>query len=224
MKKIYKFIRKILNKDHHLKGGWSGLSILPKVDNLIDVGIGQQGTPGLYYYFPNSRKIFVDPLIECRSAVKNHLEDNSSNIFIETALSDSVGEANIFVRNPLSGSGMMSKCEDDSGGKDREEKERRVKMTTLDSLIKELNILGSYGIKIDCEGAELKILKGGQKCLKKASFVIIEVPIGKDRFKNSYTFEDAIIFMSSNNYSVVAIRTSGDGTSHGDVAFMNKNI
>ena len=33
------------------KGGWPGLRVLPKVDNLIDVGIGHQGSEGLYKFF-----------------------------------------------------------------------------------------------------------------------------------------------------------------------------
>ena len=51
------------------KGGWPGLKVLPQVDLLIDIGIGHQGTEGLYKFFPHSTKYFIDPLIETKDAV-----------------------------------------------------------------------------------------------------------------------------------------------------------
>jgi len=221
VRKCIKFGRKIAAPKKTKKGGWDGLSILPQVDNLIDIGIGHQGTPGLYEYFPSARKIFVDPLIECRAPVKPYLTDDNTNIFVEVALSNAIGEAEIFVRDPISGSGLMRKL---LGENEWKEKKRKVAVLTLDSLIEKIGITGSLGIKIDAEGAELKILLGGENCLKKAAFIVMEVPIGAARFEGSYTFEEAIEFMSSRCYSVAAIRASGSGTGHGDIAFVNRAL
>ena len=80
----------------------------------------------------------------------------------------------------------------------------------------------TLGIKIDAEGFELEILKGGSKAIHSATFIILELPIDHKRFKNGYTFEDAIIFMKGKGYSIVGIRPSGDGTNHCDAAFLNR--
>ena len=69
------FTSKISSHSFQNKGGWPGLRVLPKVDNLIDVGIGHQGTEGLYKFFPQSRKFFIDPLIETKAALSHHLND-----------------------------------------------------------------------------------------------------------------------------------------------------
>ena len=57
LKKIFFKEKKIKYKD---KGGWPGLKILPKVDYLIDIGIGHQWTEGLYRFFPEAIKYFID--------------------------------------------------------------------------------------------------------------------------------------------------------------------
>ena len=88
------------------KGGWPGLSILPKVKNLIDIGIGHQGTFGLYKFFPDSRYIFIDPLDETRLAVQSLLELGKEHHFVCTALGASDGQTSLNVRLPISQSGV----------------------------------------------------------------------------------------------------------------------
>tara|TARA_Y100000589_G_scaffold331238_1_gene383946 strand:+ start:4018 stop:4398 length:381 start_codon:yes stop_codon:yes gene_type:complete len=90
------------------KGGWPGLKVLPQVDLLIDIGIGHQGTEGLYKFFPNATKYFIDPLIETRNAVSVYLED-SKNKFFECALSSSTGDLDMMVCEPISQSGLNEK-------------------------------------------------------------------------------------------------------------------
>ena len=216
---LYKIYTKFFNRNTQKKGGWLGLRILPKVDVLIDIGIGHQGTEGLYEYFPESRKIFIDPLEETRLAVDHYLPNNSDNVFYTTALGSSEGEVNLIVRHPISRSGAMEIQNDDSAAEIRV-----VPQTTLDKLLSQSHIQGTIGIKIDAEGFELEILKGGGDAMRSASFIILELPIDQRRFKNGYSFEDAIFFMSKHGYQVVAIRPSGDGTNHCDVAFINVKI
>ena len=68
------------------------------------------------------------------------------------------------------------------------------------------------------------MLRGAVNVLDKISFVILELPIGGARFAESYTFEEAMQFMMESGFKVVAIRPSGDGTNHCDVAFLNQRI
>ena len=140
-------IKKLFFKEKFLKyadkGGWPGLKILPKVDYLIDVGIGLQGTEGLYKYFPDATKYFIDPLSETKNAVLNHLK-NPKNKFFECALSSSPGKLKLIVRDPISQSGFSLKKNET-----KIKNKRLVKVETLDNLFPKDSILSSYGIKID---------------------------------------------------------------------------
>ena len=201
------------------KGGWPGLSILPKVKNLIDIGIGHQGTFGLYKFFPDSRYIFIDPLEETKLSVQSLLELGKEHNFVCTALGATSGTTSLNVRHPISQSGVY-RYEDEDLSK---VEVRTVPVKSLDMVLKESNLKGSLGIKIDVEGYEMEVLKGASKALELAQFVILELPIGRPRFSGSYSFEDAIIFMKKRNFCVSSIRASGDGTDHCDVAFLKLN-
>lgn len=212
-------VKKITSRLRHrkkldLKGGWPGLSVLPNVDVLVDVGIGQQGTFGLYSYFPNSNYIFIDPLIETKQSVQKLLNEQTASEFHCCALGATEGFININVRHPLSRSGVHNM--DGDGLLEQ----REVEMKTLDAITQPIGIQKTIGIKVDVEGYELEVLFGAQATLDRAKFVILELPIGGPRFKGSYTFEEAIFFMNKNNFKVAAIRTSGDGTNHCDIGFV----
>lgn len=197
------------------KGGWPGLRVLPKVDNLIDVGIGHQGSEGLYKFFPDSRKFFIDPLIETKDAVITHLE-HSENKFFECGVSDTQGMLEINIREPISQSGFKESESDQS----RVVKKRTVKVETLDSLFPVTDLSGTWGIKIDVEGHESEVLRGGVELIERCSFVIVEVSIGGDRFRDAASFGDITVYMLNLGFKVAALRVSGDGTDHCDMAFV----
>lgn len=56
----------------------------------------------------------------------------------------------------------------------RNAKVRKLPMTTLDLLVKKRNLKNIDFIKIDTQGSEQNILKGGKKTLFKAEFVLLE--------------------------------------------------
>lgn len=206
---------RIMKLSKNQKGFWSGLSALPPIENLIDVGIGPEGTPGLYRFFPSARKIMIDPLIESKKAVENEIKKNPKNIFIQLALSSYQGEMDIYIREPLSRSGSKKKsCEKDSSLKIR-----KVKVDTLDNVISKIDLRGPIGLKIDTEGSELEILDGGHTLVNSLAWVILELSISQNKFEGSKTFEEVINYMSEKKFRVIGIRTSGSGTDHCDVAF-----
>lgn len=222
MKRILKILEKIgLLKKRYPdpdKAGWPGLKVLPKVDNLIDVGIGHQGSEGFYKYFTNSRKFFIDPLIETKSVLAQHLK-NSENKYYECAVSDKEGVMEFKVHQPISRSSFHV-LENESL---KLLEVRNVKVKTLDNLFSKVNSEESWGIKIDVEGHEMQTLLGGEELIKKCSFVIVEVEIRK-KFKNSAKFGDIVNWMLRRKFEVVAIRVSGDGTDHVDLAFAKEGI
>ena len=191
---LKKIITLIFRKKEEIKfpkkGGWPGLKVLPKVDFLIDIGIGNQGTEGLYKFFPNSTKYFIDPLIESKNTVSNHLND-PRNKFFECALSSSSGQLDIIVRDPISQSGFNKKSEESNSSYIRS-----VKVETLDILFPKGTFNSTYGIKIDVEGHELDVIKGGLELIKESSFIIVETSIYKNKFEDSPSFKDIFLYVT----------------------------
>ena len=69
--------------------------------------------------------------------------------------------------------------------------------TTLDIVLKDSEIAGSVFIKIDCQGAEIPILKGATKLLEATDFVLLEMPFFGQYNTGVPTFLEHIQFMDS---------------------------
>ena len=52
---------------------WDQLKKLPEIDTLVDIGVGDIGTPILYERFPKQKLILIDPLDEAENYIKNNL-------------------------------------------------------------------------------------------------------------------------------------------------------
>jgi len=206
------------NHPYPNKGGWPGLRALPQVETLIDIGIGHQGTEGLYAYFPNTAKFFIDPIQETRLAVESHLID-PKNTFIACALSDKAGELELIVREPISQSGFEIRPDEPE-----DIKRRKVPVKTLDSLFHDVDICGKYGIKIDVEGHEMNVLNGGKQFIASCSWLVVETAISNARFKNFSTFKEVYPFLVSLGFDLVSIRVSKDYLDHCDLAFINTSL
>lgn len=151
-------------------------------DCVIDVGV-HDGTPWLYRSFPQARFVLVDPQAECEAAVKNGVSPKSWD-FRAVALGAEPGKArlNIPETEPGKGGAMASLMErtDKLADSFTAVATRDVPMITLDDLAADLP--GRIGLKIDTEGFELDVLRGGPETLKRCDFVILEMSVSH-RFK-----------------------------------------
>ena len=94
------------------------------------------------------------------------------------------------------------------------------KITTMHNLSK--NVL----IKIDCQGAELPILKGATSLFHKTDFILLEIPFfgqyneGVPSFLEHIQYMDSIGFVS---YDIIDNHYINDFNMQVDVLFINKN-
>jgi len=73
----------------------------------------------------------------------------------------------------------------------------------LDNIISaDLDNISNVFIKIDCQGAEIPILKGASKLLEKTDFILLEIPVFGQYNKGVPSFLEHIIFMDSIGFSV----------------------
>ena len=81
-------------------------------------------------------------------------------------------------------------------------------------------------IKIDCQGAEIPILKGATNILNKTDFIILEIPLFGQYNENVPNFLEHIIFMDSigfTTYDIIDNHYINNFNMQVDVLFINKN-
>ena len=81
-------------------------------------------------------------------------------------------------------------------------------------------------IKIDCQGAEIPILKGSTSILEKTDFIILEMPLFGQYNEGVPTFLEHISFMNSIGfvtYDIIDHHYFNNFNMQVDVLFINKN-
>lgn len=101
-----------------------------------------------------------------------------------------------------------------------ENNKRELKTITLDTLVSNNKYLLPDLIKIDVQGAELDILKGGTLCVNNAKDIILELQT-VDYNKGAPKAQQVIEYMTSINYVCVAEKFS-QNTYDADYHFKNK--
>ena len=196
--------RKIYHKKTGMYVDWQQISQLPNIDNFIDIGVGN-GTPVLWKKFKNKRIICIDPLEESEKVVTTMLKGKNYS-FHKFAVGAKSQEKILNVEKDLGRSTLLKVTKKNFEGKPTNQ--LKVKLKTLDSIIKKTKTKGSYGIKIDVEGYELEVLKGSKKTLLRTKFVIVEARHNHITFKKQYKLSDLINIMSSNQFVLTNILTA----------------
>ncbi|MHA2123644.1 MAG: FkbM family methyltransferase [Promethearchaeota archaeon] len=137
-------------------------------NTIIDVGVAY-GTPGLYGKFENTIYLLIEPLIEYEESCKNLVKEYGGD-YVIAAASDFTGEIIFNVHPDLSGSSLFNESE----GKHVDGVSRTIYSITLDEVCKIKKLHGPFLIKIDVQGAELKVLSGAQNLLPSTEVIILE--------------------------------------------------
>jgi FkbM family methyltransferase len=166
---------------------------------VIDVGV-LSGTPFLYKSFPDAKFILVDPLEESRAAVTKAWSGRIDFDFHVCGASEEEGEVDLTipVGRPALATASSARNNDRSEGAER----RRVPTRRLDDVV--AGATGPYGLKVDTEGHELSVLKGGLGILAQCEFVITETSI-KRRFPEGYRFSEMVAFMADQGFELHSI-------------------
>lgn len=184
---------------------------LPNVDCLVDVGAHKGFFASSFSNLINVNKIIcVEPNRNLTFDIKKN--NPISNLVIETiGLSDKDGESTYFVHEDSTMNSIVEvdkivlkeKFPFDNPSKLRETK---ITVTTLNSLFKRNNIryTDSVFLKIDTQGNELNILKGGLDVLPQIRGCLVEHMFVK-AYRTDYSFIDLMNFMMENNFVFVGV-------------------
>tara|TARA_Y100000294_G_C8463954_1_gene299861 strand:- start:98 stop:748 length:651 start_codon:yes stop_codon:yes gene_type:complete len=185
---------------------WQQIESLPEIDTLIDIGVGPKGTEDLYRVFKNANLILIDPIDEAKE-YSNKLSKDRKVDFIQSALGkDDDIEKNMKIQKKIGLSSLLEIAPFNE--EDEYTKTKKVKISKLDTLLKDKNKLGRIGIKIDTEGYELDVVLGAIETLKFTKFVIAEVRHNHESLIGVYKLHEFMNVMSKNNFTLSKILTS----------------
>jgi FkbM family methyltransferase len=172
---------------------------------IVDVGVGW-GTKALYRTYPQAYFALVEPLIEFEPRLREILRRYRGE-YLLTALGAAEGEQTIRIdagwherssllrRTPLEDQGNRSI-------------ERRVPVTTLDTLLAGRAWQPPFGLKLDVEGFELAVVEGAGQFLRQTEFVIAEVATAR-RFEGGYTMVEFLGAMEERSFCLREILDAG---------------
>jgi len=172
--------REVCIEDHYNK------SLLKPEMTIVDIGahIGTFTLSARKIIGERGRIIAIEPEIMNFRQLKRNLKLNKINncLIINVALADHTGEEPFFLHKDSSGHSLIP---GDSINK------TQIKVKTLDDLLKELNISKVDFLKIDTEGVELEVLKGGKEtlCKNPKMKIVIDYSPGQETEIISYLKE-----------------------------------
>lgn len=147
----------------------AGLGLRPAT--VIDVGAAH-GTYELYEGFPSSQHVLLEPLREYEPYLQRVAQRYRAR-YVLVAAGERPGTAVFNVHGDLEGSSLLREVE----GVRADGVPRDVPVVTLDQVCGDLSLRGPYLIKVDVQGAELKVLQGARGVLSDTEAVILEVSL-----------------------------------------------
>ena len=185
---------------------WQQIESLPEIDTFIDIGVGPNGTEDLYRVFKNANLILIDPIDEAKEYA-NKLSKDRKVTFMQSALGkkDDI-EKNMKLQKQRAYTSLLEISPINM--KDDYTEIKKLKISKLDTLLKDKNKLGRIGIKIDVEGYELDVVLGAIETLKFTKFVIAEVRHNHESLKGVYKLHEFMKVMNKNNFTLSKILTA----------------
>lgn len=184
---------------------WDQLDRLPKIDTLVDIGVGPMGTPELYERFGSATLLLIDPLDETENYIDGNL-DGRKVIFHKCGVGKETAQLIINVEEEIGRSSILDVADINYEGEAVDRREIEIK--TLDAIVSSEGDLGKLGVKIDTEGFELNIILGASETLKSTEFVLAEVRHNHESFHGVYKLHEFISAMHDNGFVLTMILTA----------------
>ena len=165
-------------------------------DTFVDIGanIGFLSLVAWSKIGNNGNIIAVEGNKRIASFLKKNVELNKANIKVLNVI---VGEKNSYA-------GIQNRKADDMN---QVVKVGKIKMKRLDDICRDLKTINL--LKIDVEGYELPVLKGGVKTLKKTKLILLEILDSLSK-KYSYSSNDLKDFLEKNNFILLKNLENGN--------------
>ncbi|OQW97983.1 MAG: hypothetical protein BWK74_05570 [Desulfobacteraceae bacterium A6] len=171
-----------------------GVGFTPKT--IIDIGAARGcWSAEVSSIWPDACYILIDPLEENRQELQSVCRKLKNADFRITAITDHSGKITINVHPDLEGSTIFLEREENINGVPRE-----VNSMTLDDLHAEMRFENPVLLKVDVQGAEMKVLTGAAKSLPLFDMIILEVLLFDIYQGNNPQLYDVIAYLKSKGF------------------------
>ena len=138
-----------------------------RITSIVDVGV-LHGTPELVDVFSDLPHILFEPVTECASQIER-VYRNIDYTLVQKAVGDRDGHCNLRIRGEAGALTSSAHVERVPG-----EDVRPVELISLDTFCAQAGPIEDGLLKIDTDGHEEAVLRGGREFVGKCSVVIIE--------------------------------------------------
>jgi FkbM family methyltransferase len=196
------------------------LGLAPKT--VIDVGVAFE-TRELYEEFRDSEILLIEPLAEFEPFLKKICAEFKAQ-YVLAAAGEASGLITLNVhKEQLDCSSMFREAE----GSEVDGEPREVRMVTLDEICGQRGLAGPYLLKVDVQGAELRVLAGAKKILRDCDVVILEVTLFGTMIGGPQ-FADVVSYMQEQGFVVYDMwgmlhRPLDGALAQVDLAFVRKD-
>lgn len=180
--------------------------IVPELDNIIDVGSNSgQFSKVATYIYPKAQIDAFEPLPNLYPKIEKLFAPNKNITTHNLALGNEVGSIK-FNKNKYGHISSILEISEENIHYPKQENDLiqiDVAIKTLDHIFASPSSknLGKTLLKLDVQGYELEVLKGGTETLKKVDYIIIEANLEK-LYKNQPTFTEMNTFLMSKGYEL----------------------
>lgn len=185
------------------------LQDIGEVCTVIDVGIGDQGSPFLYDAFPSAYYYAIDPVAETLPVMHSFDVDG---VLIPVACGNRNGEIKFGISAKMSRTSLVGRLTADA--KSHPVVDRVAPIVRLEDLAIEtmMNLRRPCLLKVDVEGFELQVLDGVGRLWQEIDYVVIEISFGWQY--NEQVLPSAIFgALAQNGFQVAGIMKCGHDTS-----------
>lgn len=161
---------------------------------IIDVGanVGQFAVASAKL-FPDARVHSFEPVSGCAAELRKNVARLEGVTVYPLALGEAAGEAELRVNSYTHASSFLSttRMHTETFPEVRESGEVQVQVSTLDRVFSGMELRGPVLLKLDVQGYEAQVIRGGAETLKRVDYAVLEVS-----FKPMYEGEPLFMEMA----------------------------
>lgn len=194
------------------------------INTVIDVGAAfGYWTRMCMGLFPQAKYVLIEPLTQYDEWLRSLLDEFPNVTRVRAAAANSPGRATFFLHEDWVGSSLYREAE----GPAIDGTPLQVDTTTVDEIVRQQGLSGPFLLKIDVQGAELRVLEGATTTLQQTEYLLVETSLF-EFFKNGPLIHDVIAYMRQRDFVIYDIlspqyRLLDNALGQVDLAFVPKH-